>query len=125
MADLNGHILPSEWTTDQRLLASLLQNETDVQFLDFLRGINQETITKALLDKAYLAVRAGNRKTAAYLIEQANKIGGYGFNKVHEQVLSLDNPDKMDEFRKGNQDSSCLLASLIDNPSLSLSSECD
>jgi hypothetical protein len=63
---------------------SLLENETEVQLLEFLRGLPESGITNALLEKAYIAVRAGNRQTAAYLIEQATKVGGYGFNKVHE-----------------------------------------
>jgi hypothetical protein len=84
VADLNAFVSVDSWDTNDRLLFSLLENETDIQLLEFLRGLSESEIPNALLEGAYIAVRAGNLKTAAYLIQQANKVGGYGFNKVHE-----------------------------------------
>lgn len=43
------------------------------------------------------AVRSGNQQTALWLIKLANKKGGYGFNKLHEEVLST---GKLSDFKK-------------------------
>ncbi|EAS02069.2 WGR domain protein (macronuclear) [Tetrahymena thermophila SB210] len=100
VADINSFVDTQSWNENERLIFSLLENETEVQFLEFLRGLKDENLTTSLLEKTYVAVRAGNRKTASYLMKQANKFGGYGFNNLHEQVLSLDDVSKLDEFKK-------------------------
>ncbi|KAL4491479.1 hypothetical protein ABPG72_008135 [Tetrahymena utriculariae] len=100
VADINSFVETHSWNENERLIFSLLENETEVQFLEFLRGLKDENLTTSLLEKTYVAVRAGNRKTASYLMKQANKFGGYGFNNLHEQVLSLDDVSKLDEFKK-------------------------
>ena len=66
----------------------------------------------ALLEKMYVAfpeleprlvnvigdaVRAGNAPAALWLIKLASKKGGYGFNKLHEEVLQN---GKLSEFKK-------------------------
>lgn len=66
--DINSFVSTSNWHENQKLIFSLLENETEVQFLEFLRGLKDEQLTNSLLEKTYVAVRAGNRKTAAYLM---------------------------------------------------------
>lgn len=39
VADINSFVGVSDWHENQRLIFSLLENETEVQFLEFLRGL--------------------------------------------------------------------------------------
>ncbi|XP_038073028.1 poly [ADP-ribose] polymerase tankyrase-like [Patiria miniata] len=47
----------------------------------------------------YQAVRAGHHRLAGELIKKTNVGGGYGFNKLHEEVLLVSKPEKLTPFR--------------------------
>ncbi|KAL8622950.1 hypothetical protein ACOMHN_027071 [Nucella lapillus] len=66
------------------------------------------SLTNALSDKAHnmrddvmdscfqnihLAIENGHRETAAKLVSEAVRVGGYGFNFLHEEVLKFENED--------------------------------
>ncbi|EGR33749.1 WGR domain protein, partial [Ichthyophthirius multifiliis] len=98
VADIQNQI--HNWSQDNKIINSLLQNEQEIELLNFLRILKDDQITRKLFSSIHIAVRAGNRKLAAFLIEQANKFGGYGFNKVHEQVLKFDDIQNLEDFKK-------------------------
>lgn len=50
------------------------------------------------MGEIYLAVRAGNRKLAGYLVEKQEEHGGWGFNFLHKQALNNTTED-FDEFK--------------------------
>lgn len=45
-------------------------------------------------------VRAGNYKLAGHLIGDLFKRGGYGYNKLHQEVLTLTDPSELTPFKK-------------------------
>ncbi|XP_033125958.1 poly [ADP-ribose] polymerase tankyrase-like [Anneissia japonica] len=44
-------------------------------------------------------VREGHRKVAGQLIQQSLKAGGMGFNFLHQEVLTCNNPDELTKFK--------------------------
>lgn len=68
VADLNAFVSTNDWSSNTRLIAGILENEADVDHLEYLKGLKNIPISDSLVEKFYLAVRAGNRKTAGYLI---------------------------------------------------------
>ena len=87
VADVSSY--DNDWMQDECIIGKIMETETDTTLFDYLATIvnRGQSIITFLISKAHIAVKAGNAKTAAYFIEKANKFGGYGFNKLHEEAL--------------------------------------
>jgi len=85
---LNNLIDNDSWQDAESIFENLLETQTDVKLFDYLRSLKDLAIDSKLYERIYYAVRSGNLETAGYLTALANKNGGYGYNKVHEDVLT-------------------------------------
>ena len=89
----------SEVTISQLSLQRILEKCQNIEMIDILRAAFPE-FTSLIDNMISTCVRAGNYKLAGYLIGDLFKRGGYGFNKLHEEVLTLDDSTKLSPFKK-------------------------
>ena len=89
----------SEITISQLSINKILETCSNFEMIDIFRASFPE-FTSYFDTQISTCVRAGNYKLAGYLIGDLFKRGGYGFNKLHEEVLTLDDPSKLSPFKK-------------------------
>jgi len=93
------HDQNSEATINQGTIMRICETCTNFEMIDILRASFPEN-TNLFDSQISTCVRAGNYKLAGYLIGDLFKRGGYGYNKLHEEVLTIDDPSKLSPFKK-------------------------
>lgn len=89
----------SEQHFSMNSLEKLVETCNNIEMFDMLRASFPE-LANNLDSHIATCVRAGNYKLAGYLITDLFKRGGYGYNKLHEEVLTLDDPTKLTPFKR-------------------------
>ena len=91
--------LNSEMAINQVSITRIFEKCTNFEMIDTLRASFPELMNQ-FDNQISHCVRAGNYKLAGYLIGDLFKRGGYGYNKLHEEVLTIDDPTKLSPFKK-------------------------
>ncbi|XP_064602038.1 poly [ADP-ribose] polymerase tankyrase-like isoform X2 [Liolophura sinensis] len=80
-----------------KYLDAALKLGVSIQMLHNLVAANKTTSKDELMSSVYckihLAVLHGHRKLAGKLVEEAEKLGGFGFNFLHKEVLCFEKED--------------------------------
>jgi len=100
VADLNNVFSHTNWFMDEYQLQRLLETPTDPELFEQFKLLSGQQVLKRLFERIHYAVRSGNLATAGYLVKLAILNDGYGFNKVHEEVLTAKKPQLLSEVGK-------------------------
>ena len=85
---------------DNRTVAKIMEiNDIDIDMIDLLRA-HTDHFESVADSNIPTAIRSGNFKLAGHLIANNIKKGGWGYNFLHDQVLNLKDPKKMQAFKR-------------------------
>ena len=89
-----GYSSPFDWFTIPRIIASV----TDTDLLDHLIAFDQN-VEAQVYNSLETAVTSGNLKATIFIASKLFKRTGHGVNKLHVEVLTLDDPKDLSDFR--------------------------
>lgn len=72
---------------DSNFLSHLYEKPISVEVLRFLHAQKTFFPHTTLINAVHHAVRAGNREVSGFLIKLAFDLDGFGFNKLHYEVI--------------------------------------